>query len=680
MPFRFYCASIGWLLLLTVVCPIVSAQSVVTLKDESVTYTLDSAAHIFIDSLDYVPFEKIKDPAFQNHFLPSGKKSLTFGYLEKPIWIKLAIVNQSKSSDWYLEIPAPYLAYLTYYFQDSGRWQKISCGYYLPHAQRGIPHTGFVFPIKFDSINSPATIYISVTGLSPKNIPINVMVKEKFIENARLQDVWYGLFFGVLIVMMLYNLIISARLRDINYLIYIFTILCTLLIFGSASGYLGKYLWPNHPEFNFYAGRLTLAILIFLVSLFSKLFLETKNYSKTIHFVLSGVMLVSVICFVLVITSIVPSAANNLTSFAAAIFLISGLVCWINGNRNAGYYVAAWIIYLMGGLSSTLRNSGLLPVNFWTNHLAEIGAASETILIALALSARYSNLKKENEEAQLALIDQLQKNQLLQKQATHELEYKVSERTQEIKQQNEKLSRLNLLKDKLFSIISHDIKSPLSQLSGALYLVERDMITKDEIKELMPKIRRSLINNENFLSELLAWTKNQLEGGGVNPSAFNLRKAIAEVLSLLQPQYEAKKIQLNNYVDENTTVFADSEMIKSVVRNLIVNAIKFTNQNGTIEVSASIRNQFATLQVKDNGCGIGPERQATLFTMEIQSTRGTANEKGSGIGLLICKDFVESNGGTIWAESQVDQGSTFAFTIPVEAKVEKKELALAESN
>jgi signal transduction histidine kinase len=651
-------------MLLIATCFNVQSQgTVVSLTDSTKIYELDGYASVLIDSIGNLSFEQLQDSAIQKKFSPSGKRSLTFGYLDKPIWIKLSMKNLANDATWYLSIPAPYLAFLRYYYFKSNRWGNINCGYYLPHHLRGIPDTGFTFPVYFTAA-SEATVYVCITGISPKNVPLLVLTPEKFMEDSRAKDIWYGFFFGAMIVMMLYNLILAIRLKDTNYLIYVGTIICTLLVFGSASGYTGKYLWPNTPEMNFYAGRLSLSVLMFLVALFTTRFLETKYYANVMHMVLMLVMAFAIISFFLVATSVFPSAINNLTSFATPIFLISGIVCWRQGNRNAKYFVAAWSVYLMGGLSATLRNSGLLPANFWTTHLAELGAACETFLIAIALSARYSRLIKENEEAQLQLIEQLQKNHQLQQQATTLLENKVMERTREIQQQNEKLTKLNLLKDKLFSIVSHDIKTPLSQLSGTLYLVERDMISKDEIKELMPQIRRNLVNNENFLAELLAWTRNQLEGGKINLNYFNLKVASDDIVALISPQAEVKKVKLTNSVPNTVTVYADVGMIKTVMRNLLVNAVKFTDEGGTIDISVNISNEFTTVFIADSGVGIDPEKQKNLFTMSVESTQGTANEKGTGLGLLICKDFVASNGGRIWVESEAHKGSKFIFTIP----------------
>ncbi|MFM7488380.1 MAG: 7TM diverse intracellular signaling domain-containing protein, partial [Cytophagales bacterium] len=321
-----------------------SQGSVASLTDPNRRYEVDGYASVLIDSIGNLDFEQIQDSAIQKKFVPSSKKSLTFGYLEKPIWIKLHVKNLANDATWYLSIPAPYLAFVKYYYLKSDRWENINCGYYLPHHQRGIPDTGFTFPLYF-SAASEATVYLCITGISPKNIPLLVLTPEKFLEDSRTKDVWYGFFFGAMIVMMLYNLILAVRLKDINYLVYVGTIICTLSVFGSASGYTGKYLWPNTPEMNFYAGRLSLSVLMFLVALFTIRFLETKYYAKVMHVVLVLVMAFAVISFFLVAMSVFPSAINNLTSFATPTFLVSGIVCWSQGNRNAKYFVAAWSVY-----------------------------------------------------------------------------------------------------------------------------------------------------------------------------------------------------------------------------------------------------------------------------------------------------------------------------------------------
>jgi signal transduction histidine kinase len=153
----------------------------------------------------------------------------------------------------------------------------------------------------------------------------------------------------------------------------------------------------------------------------------------------------------------------------------------------------------------------------------------------------------------------------------------------------------------------------------------------------------------------------------VNKTYFNFTELVTETFALLQPQAEKKKVKLTTYQAEPFTIFADKDMVKIVIRNLIHNAIKYSYQNGLIiinVISAKKSEEKAIIIVRDNGKGISPENQKKLFGLDHYSTSGTAYEQGSGVGLLLCKDFIEKNGGKIWVESELNKGATFCFSIP----------------
>jgi two-component system, sensor histidine kinase and response regulator len=190
------------------------------------------------------------------------------------------------------------------------------------------------------------------------------------------------------------------------------------------------------------------------------------------------------------------------------------------------------------------------------------------------------------------------------------------------------------------------------------------MISKEEIKTVIPKIRENLSNKSNFLNELFIWARSQMEGVTLKQVSLDMRLLIENNHALLQPTADLKEIRLINRVDQSLYVFADEEMVKTVLRNLVSNAIKFTRQGGEVLTSAWPEQDWVTVFVKDNGLGVSPKEVDNLFTPQIHSTTGTDNEVGTGIGLLICKDFVEANGGKIWLEQSDDNGSTFAFTLP----------------
>jgi len=402
-------------------------QTPYLLADTSVVHRVDAETGIFIDSTRALSFDQVTQQKFQT----SGG-NLRFGYIWGAIWLKVVTQTPSPRTQWYLEIPAPFLEYVDFYQQDSqGVWRRAEAGYYRPHSSSEIPHTGYVLPLKFND-QSTSTVYIKVTGQSPKTFPVLVTEKEKFHEKVRLEDIGYGIFFGILLAMFLYNMFIFFSLKLVNYLLYSCTIVCTVIIFCTISGYSGKFIWPETPEMNFYAGRFSMAVLTIFLAVFTIRFLEVKKYTKVMYYMLLSLIPLAVIAAILVVTETLSSASNNLISLSTLIYMATGVVCRVKGNKTAGYYIAAWSIYMAGGLLLTLRNSGFFDFNFWTTHFAEIGAALETTIIALALGDRYRRYKEEKEAAQKLALQ-------IQQEANEKLEEKVNERTEQLSRANEEL-------------------------------------------------------------------------------------------------------------------------------------------------------------------------------------------------------------------------------------------------
>ncbi|WP_277480057.1 tetratricopeptide repeat-containing sensor histidine kinase [Catalinimonas alkaloidigena] len=250
------------------------------------------------------------------------------------------------------------------------------------------------------------------------------------------------------------------------------------------------------------------------------------------------------------------------------------------------------------------------------------------------------------------------------------------------KQKNE-LQQSNQIKDKLLSIISHDFRSPLNSLEGILDLITQGRISPDEMKMVSKELRVKVNITTCLLDNLLNWAKSQMQGINTNPTYFDIKELVSDTIHLLSTQAEKKDIRIYNRVVHHQEVFADYEMTKLVVRNLISNAIKFTVAGDKIFIKSIVKDEHLVVIVKDTGKGISKEDQVKLFTNEAKSTLGTAYEKGTGIGLLLCKDFVEKNGGIISIESEEGEGSTFKFSIPVaenkwKAVHSKKELSNKE--
>ncbi|MBK8291216.1 MAG: HAMP domain-containing histidine kinase [Flammeovirgaceae bacterium] len=219
------------------------------------------------------------------------------------------------------------------------------------------------------------------------------------------------------------------------------------------------------------------------------------------------------------------------------------------------------------------------------------------------------------------------------------------------------------MKDKFFSIISHDLRSPINGLSGILNLIDNKHLTQEEFVLLTKELKIQFNHTRTLINNLLDWALLQMDKLKIQPEKIDLSFLVESNFKLLSSLH-LKEMRLINLVKDGEIGWGDSNMINLVFRNLILNAIKFSETGGLIEVSAEVEGAHYVVSVKDYGVGILPEVQKILFDKTSgYTTRGTANEKGTGLGLILCKEFIEKNGGQIWLESEVGRGSTFYFTI-----------------
>ncbi len=231
---------------------------------------------------------------------------------------------------------------------------------------------------------------------------------------------------------------------------------------------------------------------------------------------------------------------------------------------------------------------------------------------------------------------------------------------------SEELQELNATKDKFFSIIAHDMKTPFNSILGLSELIKDEAKYMDiaTIEQYAGIIYSTSSSTFRLLENLLDWARVQQSRMPFNPVAVILKKAINEVTELMVEKANSKMIAIINYVSENTIVLADQDMLKTILRNLISNALKYTQHRGKIEIIAQTTLTEVKISVKDNGVGISKEDIGKLFKIGSNFTkRGTENEKGTGLGLTLCKEFVEKHGGKISVESEKDRGSTFSFTL-----------------
>jgi signal transduction histidine kinase len=315
----------------------------------------------------------------------------------------------------------------------------------------------------------------------------------------------------------------------------------------------------------------------------------------------------------------------------------------------------------------TLRNSGVLPFNFWTTHFVEVGAALETSIIAFALGDRYRRYKIEKEEAQALALR-------IQQEATEELEQKVQERTEQLSKANEELQSTletnklqtqiiadkNAELDSFFHRISHDLKGPISSLLSLSFLAKIDL--KDpQALDYFEKQHSQLERLNNIIVGLITLTKVSQEE--VQKERIDFNKMIGECISSFKGLPNFSSITFKKVVQPNIEFYSVWTLLNAILQNLIENAIKYSSENFPyVEIKVEQTESLFLIEVSDNGQGIAREHQSRVFEMFY---RATQNASGTGLGLYILKRSVDRLKGTIEIQSEVGVGSTFTVKLPV---------------
>ena len=259
----------------------------------------------------------------------------------------------------------------------------------------------------------------------------------------------------------------------------------------------------------------------------------------------------------------------------------------------------------------------------------------------------------------------------------------LSAKNQELQHKKEELRELNKTKDRFFSILSHDLKGPLNTLQGFVFLLSQqsDNMDAKEVKNISAQISESLNNLYRLLENLLTWSLSQLQHKAQMPDVISLSALIEDTLRLLKPTANKKQLQLVSRACPKAVAWADTTSVSTVLRNLVANSIKFSYPDTRIVVEAEVVRDEVLVRVIDQGTGIDKETQSQLFSLDKKATgTGTHNERGSGFGLVLCEELVRKNGGRLWVESELGNGSTFTFTLPLAERVAKENTSQQRTN
>lgn len=609
-------------------------------------------------------------------FRRSPDEAPSFGFTESVYWVKLTLTNTGRANNYFIEVDNPLINRIDLYYRDgkTGSFTRSPAGNGRKAVLREVQHHNHVFDINFKA-GETRDIYLKLQSRDHMTFPMLLWDASSFVNNKIMLYLFFGLFYGIMIAMIIYNGFLSISLRNMGYLYYTLSILAFTFFFLSFNGFGFLYLWGDFPYFAIRATPLFVAMVIIFVPMFTKHYLETEKYSKAFSTLLHVFTCLGILCLVSMFVLDLMIATQVTVGLAIVICFTVLVITFFyrrHNRRTSNYFILAWSVLLVSAIITALRSFAILPDTFFVRYATQFGLVFEVLVLSLGLADKIKILEDEKSDARQEAATNRERLIATLQESEIELEHKVSERTASLAEANRQLNEANAAKDKFFSIIAHDLKNPLTGmlLSSELLIEFIDRADKEKVKARAVSLYDSGKKLYELLSNLLEWSREQMNKTGLVIKEADIEETVGSVVALVKEMAEAKNIQIKISTEGSAVWCFDVNMIQTVIRNLVTNAIKFTNKNGMITIDIRNGKDKLTIAVKDNGVGISEENLSRLFRIDQHyTTSGTSDEKGTGLGLLLCKEFIAKHGGDIRVESRPGEGSSFIFSLPELAAV-----------
>ncbi|WP_044207133.1 7TM diverse intracellular signaling domain-containing protein [Flammeovirga sp. OC4] len=490
------------------------------LIDESSIHLENVSEHveIFLDSSNAIPFEKILT---MDAFTPNSQEIINVGFNEASLWLKLRLVNISleENKDFILEIGNSNLDVIEVYEIKDGQLLNFQLmGDQIPFFERAIQFRNNLYPFEIEA-NTEKELYLKIQTNGALQVPLTIATPTQFFINHLKTETAYGIYIGIMLVMVLYNILIFLSLRDLNYLYYAFPILANTTFFLSLSGHHFQYLFPNSPNVANNVTVISIAAWILTSSFYAKSSLQSKQYSKFADIALIVTMILGAVGILLPFISSYAFAVrvnSKLTLVNSLVMFVAGLMIWYKGNKSARFFILAWTAYLAGTFIFALMKYNFIEQNEFTKNVLAYGGIIEVLFLSLALSDKYKLYKREKENAQKELLEQQ-----LQTNAT--LEVKVNERTAELQEKQIELeNNAQSLKEAFEEINAKNVE--LEQQNEEI-ATQRDMVEKQKVHliESKDKIQASINYAKRIQATML-------------PSQSHLKSLFPDSFLIFQPR------------------------------------------------------------------------------------------------------------------------------------------------
>lgn len=646
---------------------------------------------IYEDKTNKLSFEEV----ISKEFTPSKSPVPNLGISKSNFWIKIPITNKTENEHLILELSLAIIDYVELYYYDNDQIKTIKTGDAYPFNKREYKDPHYLFNLNIPK-GKTKTYYLNVKSNEALQLPLKIGTTINVYDQIKNRDLLSGIYFGIMLVMIFYNLFIYFSVRDKSYLYYVIYIICILLTQTSLQGYTFQYLWPNSVLITKYS-------LIFLPSLsgitgmfFMNVFLQTKEFSKRLYNIAFIFVIPYLIAYVIAFMGElgISQAVIQLNSTIISLYmLITPIIIYRKGYKPAKYFIAAWSVFLLGVFVFVLKDMEVLPFNNLTRYTMQIGSAVETILLSFALANRISIIRKENEH--------------LIKEQNVILEQKVKERTAELNKAIEGLKQAQsqlVESEKMASLgqltagIAHEINNPINFVSSNVFPLKQDI---EDLKSILNKYAeitesvdlKSKLNEINqlkneldyeILLEELDTIIHGIEDGAkrtaeivsglrnfsrLDESEFqsaNVNDCISTTLKIIKPKLTDIKIitELEDIPPIDCYPGKLNQFFLNTIDNAIyaINAVKKTNHKGKIEIKTAPKNDYIIVTLKDNGIGMDENTKNKIFD-PFFTTKDVG--EGTGLGMSIAHGILEMHQAKIEIESEIDKGTQIKIFLPL---------------
>jgi signal transduction histidine kinase len=649
---------------------------------EQFGYLQDSLRELSPEQLQQLP-----EQAWSSSYNSKAKGSM---------WVRFTIKNKAATPADMLLAPGD-IPLMQLYLQREAGVEVQKTGLFLAVEERSYKHYKPLFAIKL-AAGEEVQALLKLDTQNRQHFPEQFKPQLKTAAAQRIDDdrrlLLQGLFFGIILVMAFYNLSLYVAVRDISYLWYVLSILGIGIYFFFYYGFSLETIWRQQPLWNAYSFALIVPLTNMMRIMFTKTYLHTRDLLPWLDRFLNFLF---VLCFVPMVIGglaywygfawyeLTIDVTGVLGAVVLGCMLLAGVFAYLQGYTPALFFIVANLLFVLGANMFIIKEMRLIEDSLFSRYVVQLGVIAQVVLFSLGLAYRLKKARQQEAEHQLTLERIKREKEVERKQEAEQqkaqLEEKVRERTaalhektlelqatiHKLQESQEGLRQLNKIKDKLFSVISHDLRGPVATLDSFINLITNHAarISAAEMEKLSDKTKESVHSLSFLLDNLLNWSRAQMGTLPFNPQPVLLADVILRNVELYQLMAENKKISLVMDVPKGAMVQADRGMLDFIIRNLLSNAIKFTPRFGTIKLIVQEELEEVYVRVSDTGVGIAREQLVyVLDTESTYSTPGTAREKGTGLGLMLCQEFLAFHGSQVKVRSEPGIGSEFYFILP----------------